>query len=175
MATVTKETLEKARELFAPVEGSRLDTQLSKAFTSADKLERLNARNRELMRARNAADNFMNRLANYQIDPHRDDLLEQVKQAQATQAATSAVMAPMRTMIVQAENKYNADALAAHNVAKLISDALYDAKVQGNTMRLAQRLTKYCGHDDPAKLDLVKDIEKLANAPTGRRRVAATV
>jgi hypothetical protein len=175
MEAIKKETLDKARELFTPIEGSRLDKRLSKALESADKLDRLEARHREFVRATGAADSFMRQLANYQIDPHRDGLLEEVKSAQRTQEATSAILAPMRTMITQAENKYKTDALAAHNIAKLIGEALYDAKVTGNTMRLEQRLTKYCGHDAPSSLDIVKRAKATAEAPPAKRKQRAAV
>ena len=144
--TISHDDIEKIRSEFQPVDGSKLATALSRTEEALNRLQAIDMK-AALIRSRGAwADGFISRLVNHQFDilTVDDDLLDTVKDAQATQAAISAVEATLRTQIQKARDVYANESGKLNELTKL----LYDAKRKQARQpgRLPALLTKYAGH-----------------------------
>ena len=161
--TISHDDIEKIRSEFQPVEGSKLAVALDRTAAALDNLQTLETR-AAVIRGRGAwADNFMARLVNHAVDLATvdDDILTLVKDAQATQAAVSAIEATARSQITQARERHHNESGKLNELAKLLYDAKRTQARQPG--RLAHLLTKYAGHP-PAKNGGVVDRVKRAVA-----------
>jgi len=142
---IFKNDIEKIRTEFEPVEGSKLATALERCEQAIEKLDQLQTIAAGYHRQGGRADSFLNRLNNYAVDLAQDDLLQTVKDAQATAAAVAAIDAPMRTLIQQAKDDHENRSSQVNNLAK----HLHDAKRSRDPNKLPFRLNKYAGHELP--------------------------
>ena len=148
---------------FEPVDGSKLATALDRCEAALNRLQALEMTSAQIRGQAGRADGFLAALVNHQIDITTvDDLLGMVKDAQATQAAVSAIEATARAQIQKARDLVANESTSLNNIARL----LYERKRAQKTApgRYDAVLVKYCGHEPQRRGGIAASI---------KRRVAA--
>ena len=148
---------------FEPVDGSKLATALDRCEAALNRLQALEMTSAQIRGQAGRADGFLSRLINHQIDITTvDDLLGLVKDAQATQAAVSAIEVTARAQIAQARTQAINQSSSVNNIAKL----LYERRRAQKTApgRYDAVLVKYCDHEPQRRGGIAASI---------KRRVAA--
>lgn len=93
---------------------------MTRGETAIDDLQALQARASVYRTQGGRADGFLSRHA---VDLMTDDLLQMVKDAQATSAAVVAIEAPMRVALQQATDRYNDRSMHLNSITKLLVEA----------------------------------------------------